>query len=161
MTMLIREYQEADLEAVVALQRSLQEHVAALDTYGLNRSGDQFDDRIYTLDMLRKAKDGNGFVLVAEQEDGLLVGLLATTDTDVPLYHFPHKQGSIEELVVSNIVRGKGIGSLLMQEAEKRYKAKGYEFLNVICFTPNVHAHRFYEKCGFEDRYTNLMKKIS
>jgi ribosomal protein S18 acetylase RimI-like enzyme len=157
----IRPYREEDFDQVAGLLAALQDHIAALDPHGMNKSGDLYDARSYTLRMLDRAKRESGFVLVAE-DAGKILGCIATRDQlEDPIDHHPSKQASVDELIVSDDARGKGIGSMLMKVIEERYKEQGYHFLRVVCFTPNVHAYRFYRKCGFEDRYTNLMKKLS
>ena len=54
----------------------------------------------------------------------------------------------IDELVVKDIYRGKGIGTQLIKAVETNYAGKGYNNMN--CCTNGFQASGFYEKCGFE-----------
>ena len=54
----------------------------------------------------------------------------------------------IDELVVKDIFRGKGIGTQLVSTIEKFYAGQGYN--NINCCTNGFQASGFYEKCGFE-----------
>ena len=54
----------------------------------------------------------------------------------------------IDELVVKNIFRGKGIGTQLISTLETFYAGQGYNNMNLI--TNGFQASGFYEKCGFE-----------
>ena len=54
----------------------------------------------------------------------------------------------IDELVVKEAYRRKGIGTRLVNAVEKSFKDKG--FSNINCCTNRFQATGFYEKCGFE-----------
>ena len=53
----------------------------------------------------------------------------------------------IDELVVKDVYRGKGIGTQLINTVEKCYTEQGYN--NINCCTNGFQASGFYEKCGF------------
>ena len=53
----------------------------------------------------------------------------------------------IDELVVKDIYRGKGIGTQLIKAVETNYAGQGYNNMN--CCTNGFQASGFYEKCGF------------
>ncbi len=54
----------------------------------------------------------------------------------------------IDELVVKEAYRGKGIGRALINTVEKFYEDRGFN--NINCCTNGFQASGFYEKCGFE-----------
>lgn len=54
----------------------------------------------------------------------------------------------IDELVVKEEHRGKGIGTGLMNTVYEYYKDCGFN--NINCCTNEFQAPKFYEKCGFE-----------
>jgi ribosomal protein S18 acetylase RimI-like enzyme len=78
--------------------------------------------------------------LVAELE-GNLVGTV--------IGGFDGRRGLIYHLAVKNGLRTQGIGSLLMDEVERRLKAKGCIKSYLLVTTENEHAMRFYEKRGW------------
>lgn len=54
----------------------------------------------------------------------------------------------IDELVVKEAHRGKGIGTGLVNTVLEYYKDCGFN--NINCCTNEFQAPQFYEKCGFE-----------
>lgn len=54
----------------------------------------------------------------------------------------------IDELVVKDIYRRKGIGTRLIRTVEEYYDGLGFN--NINCCTNGFQASGFYEKCGFE-----------
>ena len=54
----------------------------------------------------------------------------------------------MDELVVKEAHRGKGIGTRLIQAVEEFYAGQGFN--NINCCTNGFQASGFYEKCGFE-----------
>jgi ribosomal protein S18 acetylase RimI-like enzyme len=84
--------------------------------------------------------------LVAER--GALAGVLTLSLTQV--LHRPRPVGRISMLVVAEGLRGEGIGSALVAEAEKRLAAKGCGLVEVTSNTKRLRAHAFYEKLGYD-----------
>jgi len=56
----------------------------------------------------------------------------------------------IEALAVSGEIRGRGIGTKLMNRVEQFATENGYSFLSLNVVDTNVAAQRLYEKLGFE-----------
>lgn len=54
----------------------------------------------------------------------------------------------IDDLVVKEEYRGKGIGKKLLKEVENYYKGKKFNNMNLV--TNGFQAPKFYEKCGFQ-----------
>lgn len=78
--------------------------------------------------------------LVAEM-DGKLVGTV--------LGGFDGRRGMVYHLAVDASVREQGIGAQLMDELERRLKAKGCIRSYLLVTTENESAMRFYEKRGW------------
>ncbi len=79
--------------------------------------------------------------LVAEA-DGKVVGTV--------IGGFDGRRGIIYHLAISAASRRHGIGSLLMDEVERRLKAKGCLKCYLMVTAENNNAMRFYEKRGWE-----------
>ena len=62
----------------------------------------------------------------------------------------------IDELVVKDVYRGKGIGTQLINAVETFYAGQGYNNMN--CCTNGFQASGFYEKCGFELEFIRANK---
>lgn len=86
-------------------------------------------------------------VLVAECE-GSVVGLLSYT-VRPSLYH-ASPSCLIEEFVVDEAVRGKGIGSLLLKEIVRQTQAEGCAEISVSVMRENRKAIKLYRAHGFD-----------
>jgi len=163
MTNNIRPYRPEDREDMTRLIAQLQEHIASLDPYHHQKSGRDFDAHTYVEETLKKVTEENGAIFVAEIDSeitGCIIGCIPEpSDADL-LESYPVKEGSILELIVSENARGTGLGSELMKVMEEFFLRQGCKFLRVECFSPNVDAYAFYEKCGYDDRSIDMMKKI-
>ena len=62
----------------------------------------------------------------------------------------------IDELVVKDEYRGKGIGTKLIMAVEECFSGKG--FTNINLCTNGFQASDFYERCGFELEFTRENK---
>jgi ribosomal protein S18 acetylase RimI-like enzyme len=96
-------------------------------------------------------------VLVAEQA-GSVVGLLAFRA--FLYFHEPGKQGRIIALVVSEGVRGSGIGRAMVAEAEKFALECGCKRMEVTTGTQREKAHRFYESMGYQETSKRYLKPL-
>lgn len=83
-------------------------------------------------------------------EDGRIVGFCS-----ILLKNSLWQQGlmaHVDELVVDKSVRGRGIGSRLLQNAVERAAAAGAARIELDSDFRRTEAHRFYEQQGFENR---------
>ena len=87
------------------------------------------------------------FCFIAKTGD-VLVGVITGATFFSEIY--------IDELVVKETYRGKGIGTQLVNEIQEYYKE--YGFNNINCCTNEFQAPGFYEKCGFELEFVRTNK---
>ena len=66
-----------------------------------------------------------------------------------PVLHRPAPVGRVTSLVVSDSVRGQGVGRALMAEAERFLIARGCHLIEVTSNRTRTEAHVFYEKLGY------------
>lgn len=87
-----------------------------------------------------------GDILVVRQHDDIIamVNLLYTVSTALG-----ERVGILEDMVVSPVVRGSGIGSELLAYAIEFAKEKGCKRLTLLTDNDNVDAQRFYQQHGF------------
>jgi len=163
MDIVVRPERPEDQRALDRLMVELQDHVASLDSFGRNRPGASFDVQEYFKNLRDKLRNGDGRIFVAESNGnviGFVAGSVMETSLQDLLEAFSSRDGQVHELIVASGQRGKGVGAGLMREMEKYFSEQGCAFVKVGCFAPNTSAHDFYEKCGFQDRYVVLMKKL-
>jgi GNAT superfamily N-acetyltransferase len=99
----------------------------------------------------------NARVIVAEYR-GEVVGW---TSVEIVDHFYIDKHVEISGFVVDAEQRGRGIGHMLMREAERWTIEKGLSILRLKTNVLRVDAHRFYEHMGFErtkTQYTYVKK---
>jgi GNAT superfamily N-acetyltransferase len=66
--------------------------------------------------------------------------------------------GWIADVVVDNLVRGKGIGEKLVREAIAKAQALGARYVDLSSRPAREAANRLYQRVGFEKRETNYYR---
>lgn len=157
----VRPCEKCDDAAIERLISQLQNHIATMDEHRIMRPSDDFNGSEH-LDVLRGMITKDGGVMLVAESDGSIIGcVVAVIVEKKDSAHFAVKSAHIEELVVDESTRSKGIGAALMDGIETWAKNKGCSFMRVDCFSNNDRAHAFYEKLGYKDRYVNLIKPLS
>ncbi|HHY28393.1 MAG TPA: GNAT family N-acetyltransferase [Desulfitobacterium dehalogenans] len=69
-----------------------------------------------------------------------------------------HKGGTalINELIITQAERGKGIGKRLVLMAHEEALKRGFDEIEVGTEKTNVVAQKFYRRCGFNEEYVLL-----
>lgn len=99
----------------------------------------------------------NGFILKAE-EDGKICGMVNILYT-VSTY-LGGRVCMLEDMVVLPEIRGRNIGGLLIEEAEKLAKEAGCMRLTLLTDSDNVSGQRFYTSHGFSHSPMIPMRKL-
>jgi ribosomal-protein-alanine N-acetyltransferase len=132
----LREYKEADLEAMFQLDEVC---FAAEFSFDLES-------------MKAFAGARNAIAVVAENMGGTIVGfVIAQVERTVA-----GRRGYIVTLDVAPDCRRVGLGLRLMMEAEQRVVAAGARWMDLHVFTGNIAATRFYERLGYVRVATRL-----
>jgi len=135
---IIREYQDSDYAACRSLYGELSRHYAEIyedSTIAGDDPGRGFDKHL-SLSNLRG-------IWVAEV-NGKVVGFTG-------LLEYLNEEGVVEidPLVVSVVLRDKGIGSKLVEHAKQKASEKGYRFITIGTGLRNEEAFKLYVKLGF------------
>ena len=160
--MKIIEYKEMYLENVKDLLVELEEYIISIDKDSLDRLHKDYRDKMAILD-LEEVNKYNGKCYLAIENDmvvGLIMGCIFSYDEYDYLDYKCPKRGKITELIVSNKVRSKGIGRLLIKQMEDYFKNNGCEYIKVEVFAYNSNAINFYTKDGYHSRMYDMIKKI-
>lgn len=96
----------------------------------------------------------SGTIVVARQ-DSRIIGMSTFKYYDA----LSGRKGWIEDLVVNNDFRNKGVAGLIMKEVEAFAKKNNVDSINLTSRPERVAAHRFYEKQGFSKRITDVFVK--
>ncbi|MFG1495902.1 GNAT family N-acetyltransferase [Saccharospirillum sp. HFRX-1] len=132
MSVVIREARLADAERLAELMPQLGYVIAPA------RLADKIADF---------SKSQSDAVFVAEL-DGNLVGFISCHLT--PLFHQAGNSGRITSLLVEQSVRNKGIGRLLVTEAEAFFISQKCVKFEVTSGLQRSETHRFYQTLGYQ-----------
>jgi ribosomal protein S18 acetylase RimI-like enzyme len=153
MQITLRPFDAADSAAAVDMFAELNRHEATVSgdrRTDINAAHECFDE------MLADAKKG-AVVTVAEVE-GIVAGLMvwaAGTDHSFVVEAFS-RFGRVDDIVVAERFRGRGIGAALLAEAERLTRAAGMKRLRLTVLSGNDPAIAAYERFGFRD-YARVM----
>jgi GNAT superfamily N-acetyltransferase len=93
-------------------------------------------------------------LLIARDEGGVIVGTLTLV-----LFRAPSgARGWIEDVIVDEGARGKGIGEALVESAIERARRANARTLDLTSNPSREAANRLYVRCGFEQRTTNVYR---
>jgi len=133
----LREFTFDDYDVVYALWQDSAPGI------GLSRS----DTRAEIAKKLQRDPD---LFLVAE-DDGTIIGTV--------IGGYDGRRGLIYHLAVARAYRGRGIGTMLMNEVERRLRAKGCLRAYLLVKRGNEQVVEFYRQRGWETMDVTLMAK--
>ncbi|MBL0847965.1 MULTISPECIES: GNAT family N-acetyltransferase [Mammaliicoccus] len=138
--MIIRNKKESDIESIAKV------HYESWVTTYKGIVPDSYLDSLSLESYIEKHHMFNAPCIVAEV-DGKVVGfLMYSKDKDEDT---SNKCGEIMVIYLLQEYQHKGIGTLLMNEAEKRMKSE-FDQLSLWVLEDNIPTVKFYEKMGFE-----------
>ncbi len=72
----------------------------------------------------------------------------------------PGEYAAVSDLVVRSAFRGRGLGRMLLTEAERYARTRGAATLKIGVLTRNAGARRLYERAGFVDYRVQMTKRL-
>ena len=140
----------------------LEEYIISIDKDNLDQLHPEYREKMALLD-LEEVNNYNGKCYLAVENDkaiGLIMGCIPLYDEYDYLDYKCPKHGEITELIVTNKIRSKGIGQMLINKMEEYFKSIGCEYILVDVFGYNEMGKRFYMKKGYHPRMEIMIKKI-
>lgn len=110
--------------------------------------------RPITIGELAEIVEGDSTVLFAARSDGEIVGLLTLAIFRIPTA----VRAWIEDVVVDERARGKGVGEALNQAALAEAKRRGAKTVDLTSRPSREAANRLYQRIGFVRRDTNVYR---
>lgn len=154
-SVIIRKAKEEELKIAQDLNHQLFEHDLEydplLDMNWPYEKEEYFRNRI-------SEKDGVCFVA---EVDGKVVGYLIGAMIEPYTYRKIKKQSELENTLVKEEFRGRGIGEKLFEEFVKWSKEHGAERIKVSASADNFGAIKFYQRVGFKPYATELEYEIN
>jgi len=105
-------------------------------------------------DALAKLVDADHVVVLMARLDGTTVGTLSLVVFDIP----SGTRAWIEDVVVDEGARGKGVGEALVLAAVEEARSKGVRTIDLTSRPSREAANALYVKVGFERRETNVYR---
>lgn len=157
-TIEIRDYRADDRDAVVALARDLQAHERAVYDRMLPPQAIGPD---YVEALLADCRKYGGRIIVAESA-GALVGyaVVQTTVGDESIDEVTYTYAYVADLVVTERLRGAGLGRRLLTACEDIAVKAGARWLRISALAANQQARFLYHRFGFADHLITLEKPI-
>ena len=146
MTITIRNACAADKDRCLALLGALSDATGSSISAG---AGEVFELLL---------EEARGLVLVAEDEDGVLLGLASLTFN--PAMRYGGEYCQLEELVVDPAARGRNLGAQLMHATIDRARQRGCAEYGLYLVETTEKNWPFYQKFGFERVGTELRQTL-
>ena len=105
-------------------------------------------------DFLTRIVESEASILLVAIEDGKILGSLTLVVFAIPT----GIRAWIEDVVVDDAGRGKGVGSALNTDALARASALGATTVDLTSRPTREAANRLYQRLGFEIRETNVYR---
>lgn len=101
-------------------------------------------------------EDEESELIVAKDEHNNIVGFLCLIIYTIP----STKKAFIEDVVVSESVRGQGYGKALVSKAIDLAQIKGAKYVDLSSNSKRIAANALYQKMGFIKRDTNYYRLL-
>lgn len=157
----IRRYEDGDKKAVINLLEEFIDHIGKLDRHKLFVGRIGYGDKCLK-DIVDDVAKRNGIFYVAVK-NGKVVGFVDAVipeKEDSRLIIDDFKLGEIDLMCVSNSHRGEGIGSELLDRAEKYLKDSGCKLIQNGYFAENSEVGEWYKRKGYEVRHISMLKVL-
>lgn len=127
---------------------------------GTREQSDGDLDPVYLQAFARVQAEANQALLVVETpgEPGLTGTLQLTRLSGVSLRGAT--RGMVEAVRIATHLRGCGLGTTLMEDAEARLIAAGCTYLQLTSNESRTDAHRFYRKLGWQQTHLGFKKAV-
>jgi GNAT superfamily N-acetyltransferase len=143
----------ADLKVRVPSAKDAPALAALVTQLGYPAPAEVMPDRLEKL-----VNSADSVALVAEDADGAVVGLM--TARLFPVIHLDAPMAWLTALVVLDSARGRGVGSLLLDRAEKWAMQKGAQKISLTSAMHRTETHAYYDNRGYERSGLRFSKKL-
>lgn len=103
---------------------------------------------------IQEIVDSPAVILLMARDEGKLVGSLSLVVFRIPT----GVRAWIEDVVVDQVTRGKGIGEALTRAALDKAKELGVKTVDLTSRPSREAANRLYQRVGFQPRQTNMYR---
>jgi GNAT superfamily N-acetyltransferase len=157
-TISLRTALPADRDAVIDL-------ICVLNSFEADLSGDRKRDRVaaaaYYDELMQRLARREGRIILAEA-DGITIGAMGFSLDEDAAYVVDalRRHGTVTDLVVIEEWRSRGVGRMLLDEAERLTREAGFKRLVIGALVANEKAERTYRAFGFDPYVSILVKAL-
>jgi GNAT superfamily N-acetyltransferase len=158
MSIVIRPYAAGDRAVVIDLVHQLNLYE---DGISADRARDvKAAEACLDFDLARVTRDGGAIMVAVDGRD--VVGMMCFVLEPPPPYLRADlaQVGWVSELVIDERHRGQGIGTALLEEAERLARSHGVRRLMIGAIVGNHIARKAYERFGFRPAVMELAKDL-
>jgi N-acetylglutamate synthase-like GNAT family acetyltransferase len=94
------------------------------------------------------------YELWVAKDEGIIVGMASL----IGVHTLSGVKGEIDNVVVDEVCRGKGVGKMLIQKVIDRAREQKYSGLFMTSKPSRVAANALYQKMGFQQKETNVYR---
>lgn len=158
MSVILRTAGPADRTVVIELIHRL--NVFEADLTG-DRRRDYGGASAYYDELLQRLSGRQGRIVLA-QEGGIVIAAMGfSIDQDAAyVSEDVRRHGTVTDLIVQEEWRGRGIGQMLLREAERLTREAGLKRLMIGALVANERAEHTYRQFGFEPYVSYMLKAI-
>lgn len=157
---IVRRPTSRDLAALFALWKKQTDFHYELDP-GYYTPSAADEDKMFEKYFTNALATNDPYFFVAEV-NGILVGFITYKKGQANYFDTVIQEyGWVLELFIDSEYRDHGIGTKLMEEAAKFFKAEGLQYVKVEVSSHNTNAIQFYQKNGFVSHVDVMYKKIT
>lgn len=140
--MKIRKYADADFDFIAALWK---------DMFDVTFPGKEFNEEIQMKTMKKDLK-----IMYVVEENGERIGMFGLEIRERPY----GKKAKIRHIAVKKEFRGRGFGTQILQEIEKKCRKKGVKIIEARIGIPNKVSLALFENQGFEKIFYVVWKNL-
>lgn len=154
----VRTITRDDLEAVAGLAGKLvRQHMAFDEKRFLQLPNPEAG---YARYFAGEMKSEDVVLLVAEGEDGALLGYAYARMEPRSYNELLDACGKLHDIWVEPAARGKGVGEALLREVFARLRAKGAPRVVLLTAVQNESAHRLFQRVGFRSTMLEMTNEL-
>lgn len=142
---------------MVTIQHAIIDDLESLSLLYEELIGEQTNIRKMTENFKSMKSNSNYIVLTAKEEDLLVGSVMGIICLDLAGKCNPFMV--IENVVVKGSHRGRGIGSMLMEEIEEIGQKRNCYYTMFVSGGHRKEAHQFYKTCGYDLDFVQGFKK--
>jgi ribosomal protein S18 acetylase RimI-like enzyme len=159
-SVLIRKAVLADIPRIIVLWKALEAYHVLHHGYGRGIFRYRPDRlALYVKFLKKQLRRRDAAVFVAEL-GGNVIGHVMVQVNKLPPIYVHDKDAHVCEIVVDGRHRGKGIGTMLLEEAEGWASKKGLYSISLFVHIGNKAAYAAYRKSGFEEHHLKMAKTV-